>query len=207
MSSSLKDQNRWPLLGVLLLNYVLYSAIVHRDALMAGNWMTMLTGIAPTLPAAGMLALVGILNSQLSPLAKARIVFLRWNDPYPGGEAFSRIAKADPRIDWKRLSARYGPFPRKRSDQNSMWYRLYAPLKADTAVATAHREFLFARDYACLTLLIGPVLLVAAALQLESRRALGIYAAVLLAQFLLARRAAAGNGERMVATVLASVEL
>jgi len=30
------------------------------------------------------IALTSVLNAQLSPEAKARVVFLRWRDPFPG---------------------------------------------------------------------------------------------------------------------------
>jgi hypothetical protein len=66
-----------------------------------------------------------------------------------------------------------------------------------------HRAFLFTRDYACLGLFMCAVLGVAGFVQIPSTRTALGYFALLVAQFLLARRAARNHGVRFVTTVLA----
>ena len=58
--------------------------------------------------------------------AKARIVFLRWQNPLPGSCAFTRYAAADPRINLVGvLEQAHGPLPTDLGQQNALWYKLY----------------------------------------------------------------------------------
>jgi len=89
------------------------------------------------------IALTGVLNAQLSAEAKARIVFLRWRDPLPGSEAFTKHALSDPRIDMAALKATLGPLPVAPREQNALWYKLYKTVGSEPAVSQVHRAFLF----------------------------------------------------------------
>jgi hypothetical protein len=70
-------------------------------------------------------------------------------------------------------------------------------------VAQGQRDFLFARDYAALAALAIIPLGTAAFVQAGSSRQALTYLAVLIAQYLVTRSAAANFGKRFVCTVLA----
>jgi len=203
MADSLKDKNRWPLYVTMAANLViLYVAITTGD-IISGRWLEVVGHAPGVLPAGLGLVLTGVLNAQLSSEAKARIVFLRWADALPGSQAFSRHAKADPRVDIRSLERVYGPLPRAPKEQNALWYQLYQTVKSDPAVAQSHREFLFSRDYHCLSMMMVPVLGTAGYMKIPSTESALLYLAFLVVQFLLTGRAARNHGRRFVTTVLA----
>jgi hypothetical protein len=184
-------------------NLALFYGVVQHDAILAGDWAETARQLAEAIPAGLGLAVTGLLNAQLPAEAKARIVFLRWRDPLPGSEAFTKHGPADPRVDVAALESAFGPLPVTPREQNALWYKLYKSVSSDASVTQVHRAFLFTRDYACLALFAWVVLGSAGFVQIPSvRTALG-YVAVLGAQFLLARRAARTHGVRLVTTVLA----
>jgi len=203
MAASLKGQNIAGLYALMGANLALFYGVVQHDAILGGNWAEAARQLGEAVPAGLGLALTGVLNAQLSPEAKARIVFLRWRDPLPGAEAFTKHAKDDPRVDLAALEAACGPLPVTAREQNALWYRLYKSVGADPSVIQVHRAFLFTRDYACLALFTCAVLGVAGFVQIPSTRTALGYFALLVAQFLLARRAARNHGVRFVTTVLA----
>lgn len=203
MSLSLKGQNSAGLYALMAANLALFYGVVQHDAILAGDWAETASRLAEAIPAGLGLALTGLLNAQLPAEAKARIVFLRWRDPLPGSEAFTKHGPADPRVDVAALESAFGPLPVMPREQNALWYKLYKSVSSDASVTQVHRAFLFTRDYACLALFAWVVLGAAGFVQIPSvRTALG-YVAVLGAQFLLARRAARTHGVRLVTTVLA----
>lgn len=203
MSLSLKGQNSAGLYALMAANLALFYGVVQHDAILAGDWAETASRLAEAIPAGLGLALTGLLNAQLPAEAKARIVFLRWRDPLPGSEAFTKHGPADPRVDVAALESAFGPLPVMPREQNALWYKLYKSVSSDASVTQVHRAFLFTRDYACLALFAWVVLGAAGFVQIPSvRTALG-YVAVLGAQFLLARRAARTHGVRFVTTVLA----
>jgi hypothetical protein len=203
MPPSLKGQNSAGLYALMAANLAVFYGAVQHGTILQGNWAEAARNLGEAIPAGVGLALTGVLNAQLSPEAKARIVFLRWRDPLPGCEAFTRHAKRDPRVDLAALESVCGTLPTTAREQNALWYKLYKSVGSDPSVTQVHRAFLFARDYACLALFACLVLGVAGFLQISSRRTALIYLAVLVSQFLLARRAARNHGVRFVTTVLA----
>lgn len=203
MASSLKGQNSLGLYGLMAANLVVFYGVVQHDAIRAGDWVEAAKHLGEAIPAGLGIALTGVLNAQLSAEAKARIVFLRWRDPLPGSEAFTKHALSDPRVDLAALKASVGNLPVTPKEQNTLWYRMYKSVATEPAVMQVHGAFLFTRDYACLALFALLILGVAGFVQIPSRRTALGFVAMLAIQFLLARRAARTHGVRFVTTVLA----
>src|SRR5262245_58674984 len=111
MTLSLKDQNKFALLVVVAANLAIYYAAVQNDAILAGKWVDLTREMSKALPAALGLILVGVANALLPQTWKARIVFLRWKNPLPGSEAFTKFAYCDDRIDVQTLGRSLGPLP------------------------------------------------------------------------------------------------
>lgn len=200
---TLKDQNRAGLYTVMAANLALYFAFSRLSAISAGDWPALLSGWLAAAPAGLGLVIVGILNAQADAITKARLVFMRWHNPLPGSEAFTRWAPADPRVDMQALAEKFGPLPSEPQAQNALWYRLYGSVEDAAAVEHAHREYLFTRDFHFLAalMLIGLGLLAIATFAGVAKTSL--YVAILAAQFLMTGQAARNHGRRLVCTVLA----
>jgi hypothetical protein len=203
MADSLKDSNKLALYGIMAANLVLFYIVMQNDAIMSGNWINLARNFSEALPAGLGVALTAIINAQLSPEAKSRIVFMRWSNSLPGCEAFTRHAKSDPRVDFAALELGCGSLPTDPREQNALWYRLYKSVESEPSISQVHREFLFARDYTCLALLMVIVLGTAGFLQIPSTRTALFYSVLLLLQFVLSSRAARNHGRRFVTSVLA----
>lgn len=202
MSDSLKDYKP-ALFGLMAANIAFYYAVVQNNAILAGDWIGLAKNLAGVLPAGLGLVLTGVINAQLSPEMKARIVFMSWRDPLPGCKAFTCHAQSDARVDVACLELTYGPLPTAPREQNALWYKLYKTIEQDPAVRQVHRDFLFTRDYTSLALLLVIVLGVAGFIQIPSKWVALIYFGLLLVQFALAGQAARTHGKRFVTTVLA----
>ena len=203
MAASLKERNKWALMSVAAGNLLIFYAAVQYDSLLAGDWTELAAGLEKLIPTGLGLALIGIINAQFSAEAKSRIVFMRWDNALPGCEAFSYYAHSDPRVDVAALDSLYGPLPTDPREQNSLWYKLYRSVEDHASVLQAHKEFLFARDYACLAVMMMAVLGISGFLYVPSFGTSAAYFALLLLQFVLASRAARNHGKRFVSTVLA----
>jgi len=184
-------------------NLALFYAVVQNNAIMTGNWVILFRNLAGAFPAGLGLILTGIINAQLSPEAKSRIVFVRWANSLPGCEAFTRYARSDLRVDVSSIEEAYGPLPTDPRQQNALWYRLYKSVESEPSVRQVHRSFLFARDYACIALTFIVVFGTAGFVQIPSTRIALMYFVLLVLQFTLASQAARNHGKRFVTTVLA----
>jgi hypothetical protein len=202
MSDSLKDY-KLALFGLIAANVAFYYAVVQNNAIIAGDWISLAKNLGDVLPAGLGLILTGVINAQLSPEMKARIVFMSWRDPLPGCKAFTCHAGSDARVDVACLELTYGPLPTTPREQNALWYKLYKTIEQEPAVRQVHRAFLFTRDYTSLALLLVIVLGTAGFIQIPSTRVAFIYLGLLLLQFVLAGQAARNHGKRFVTTVLA----
>ena len=203
MAISLKGQNSPGLYALMAANLALFYGVVQHDIILAGNWMEAVGRLRGIVPAGVGIALTGVLNAQLPADVKARIVFLRWRDPLPGSEAFTKHGPSDPRVDMGALQRAFGPLPTAAREQNALWYKMYKSVASEPAVSHVHRAFLFTRDYACLSLFALVVLGIAGFVQIQLRTAAFGFLGLLVLQFLLARRAARNHGVRFVTTVLA----
>lgn len=203
-SKSLKDQYRTQLWLVIALNVIVFHAVLRAGPIAAQGW----AGIAPSglslAPAGLALAVTSVANGLLDPITKARLVFLRWRDPLPGGRAFSKWAATDPRVDPVRLKRRLGKaFPSGASAENRAWYKLYKEVEHDPAILHSHRDFLFTRDYTALAALFFAGFTTAVTARLSDPGLVIGYSLCLALQYLTVRRAAAVYGVRFVTTVLA----
>lgn len=196
MTMSLKDQNTSRLVAACVFNVAIFFALIMGLGFTPESWMIWL-------PAPLSIALIAILNGLVNAQTKARIVFWRWHHPLPGSRAFSEIAKSDPRIDIAAIRKKIGKLPRSPQKQNAAWYSLYQSVKGDPSVASNHRDYLFARDYASLAaLMLVPLVCLGFWLSENLATAFG-YAAVLVLQYLIVRLVAANFGYRFAATALA----
>ena len=203
MPAPLKDSYRWQLFAALAANLVLYYGLVKGLNLAEIRSSSALAHLAGLLPSGLAVALCGIINAQLTPLQKARIVFFSWNDPLPGSRAFSHYASRDPRIDVKAMQAKWAPIPNDPHEQNALWYRIYQQEQDTQAVRHLNRGWLFARDYACICVLFFFVLGAVGIFQMPSLASWSIFTAIVAAQFLLARQSAVHHAERFITTVIA----
>jgi hypothetical protein len=199
---SLKSSNTLPLGAVIAGNVLAFHLVGQGGAILSGDFWAALKNTGALVPATVGLILVSVLNGQIDPITKARLVFWRWSDPLPGSEAFTRHAVRDPRVDTARLVASFGPLPTTPRDQNALWYKLYKTVGDDPSVSHAHKEFLLTRDYAVLSLLMLISLGGLALYQMPLKTAL-FYLVGMAGQYLLVRRAARTHGHRFVTTVLA----
>ncbi|MCD6337884.1 MAG: hypothetical protein J7M29_00685, partial [Verrucomicrobia bacterium] len=161
--------------GLMAGNLIVFYAMLKGQLLLAGDWRAAIQGPGQALPAGLGLVLTGILNAQLSADTKSRIVFLRWRNPLPGCEAFTRYAHSDPRVDLIALENQYGPLPTDPRTQNTLWYKLYKTVEMEPAVVQAHRAFLFARDYTCIALMMLVMFGGAALFQISSVKVVLLY--------------------------------
>lgn len=203
MERSHKDINRWPLVSALATNLILYYWLISGLDLSTLTGSQALSHVCTILPGGLAVALSGVVNAQLTPMAKARIVFLKWDNPLPGCEAFSKHAHDDIRIDMALVESKFGPLPTDPRAQNTLWYCLYQQVQDSAAVRQIDRNWLFARDYACVVALLAPLLGIAGILQMPSGRAYAAMLAMLIVQYLLASQAARNNARRLVTTVIA----
>ncbi|MDQ3802141.1 MAG: hypothetical protein M3384_22165 [Acidobacteriota bacterium] len=203
MAETLKDENKLKLFFIMAFNLLFYYAVVKNDAIRGGDWATLARGAADILPAGAGLILSGIINALLSSDTKARIIFTRWKDPLPGCRAFSKYGPKDHRVNMQNLESKHGPLPNDPREQNVVWYRLYRTLQNEAEIKSIHRLFLFARDYACIALLMLIILGTVGFFQIPSIKTAWFYFAILLIQFLIALIAARNLGVRFVTTVLA----
>ena len=205
MKKSLKQEVRPQLATVLVANLLVFGVLITTHVLaLPAIQRDFASAVKSVGLSAVALAACTILTEQFGQATKARIVFWRWNDPLPGSRAFTEVGPNDPRLDMTDLRRVLGELPVDPKAQNALWYKLSKRVEEVPMVLDVHRLFLFARDYACLSILfvlsLGPL----AVWQLNRSAPSLIYWLLLLVQYLLARNAAANTGRRLVATVLAA---
>lgn len=204
MAKPLKDQNRWLLWLVIAANIAVFHTIAQSGTIAALGVKGLLTSTTDLLPVGLALAATSIVNGLLAADLKARLVYLRWHNALPGHRAFSKYAPADARVDVDQLKAQLGDdFPNSPDEENRAWYRLFKEVETAPGIIHTHREFLFARDYTAVSAFFLVAFGGTAFALAESDKVALIYGAVLAAQFLLVRQAAANYGVRLVTTVLA----
>lgn len=191
------------LFAALAANLALYYALVNGLSLSEFKMETATSHLTALLPGGLAVALCGILNSQLTYLQKARIIFLRWTDPLPACRAFSHYAARDPRIDMKAVRAKWSPLPKGAQQQNALWYRIYQQERETVAVRYLNRQWLFTRDYASICALLLIALGTLGIYQMPSVLSWSVFVGIVFGQFLFARRSAVNHAERFILTVIA----
>jgi hypothetical protein len=204
LATSQKDANRFPLMVMLTVNAAVFWGLVTTQQVDPAAWIGSFQGnLKGSLPVALALVLTGILNSQVTPFAKAKLVFLDWQHPLPGCRAFSEYLRRDNRIDAAHLERRFGPFPDDPDEQNRCWYGIYQTVRDAPAVTDANKGYLFGRDYAALMVL---AILIFGGLSLALIKAPLVcigYIAVLVLQYVLAANSARNHAIRLVTNTMA----
>jgi hypothetical protein len=131
---SLKDQNRLPLISVVLANVLILYLLSQTASLQIEGAMALLKNWIAAVPAGVIFAITSVITEFFDAPMKARLVFWRWTDPLPGARAFSVLVYKDPRIDIAALRAKIGELPTSPREQNSLWYKLYLAVQNDTRV-------------------------------------------------------------------------
>lgn len=201
MTKSLKEKNRPFLVIIVLTNIAVYTAIL-TSGFDIEKWIPNVVNIQQFATVLFISIIVGILNAQLSPNTKARLVFWRWSYPLPGCRAFSEYIHTDSRIDKSKILSLHNPPPTLPDEQNALWYKWYREYQNEPSVMQSHREYLFTRDYAGLSFMMIIGLWPLSMLQYSSLSTIYMYLGVLVLQYLLVRWAARNHGIRFVTTVL-----
>ena len=202
MAQTHKEAIRIPL-ALLAVIYAVFFAFVALDGnwqFLTGNWPSKL-GSAIVLSSIGFLV-VGLITSQLDAIGKARLIFWRWSQPLPGGEAFTRWIDHDERIDAAKIRTLHGPLPIDRKEQNRLWLRFFRDVEEHGSVVDANRQYLLFRDGALITLVLGLVFSVSLLLVGSSWKLKLLFVATMALLFLLMVRTARLSGIRLVKAVL-----
>jgi len=199
-SKSVKSGNFAWLCTLVTFDAVILAAVVLPEAFASLSVSTIATLRAISVILLPIIPL--LLTNVISQLMKARLVFWRWNNPYPGSRAFSKYVHSDDRINVEKLRKNVGEFPTDPKQQNSLWYELYRRVQHDGAVVDAHRSFLLFRDMSALSILLLILTALAFYLFKFGLNDIGKIALIFLCQYLLAMMSARVTGERFVCTVL-----
>jgi len=204
LAKSLKEQNRWQIAIVVVVNSLFLYGVVQANAIELDGFRSIFSDAQKLVPVGCAVVIATVLNGILNADAKARLVFLRWYDALPGHRAFSEYASADPRIDLAALTKMQGfVFPVDPRDQNRAWYRIYKTVENEPAVVQVHRDFLLLRDYTGLSALFIVFYGAAGLYAIPSTKISAIYLLLLILQYCVVRQAASHYGIRLVTTVLA----
>ena len=144
-----------------------------------------------------------LLTGLLSHEAKARLVYWKIKNPLPGSQAFTKCALVDARIDMKALKKNVGALPTDPSEQNAMWFRLYRLVRDDPAVSHTHRLYLMYRDMAAMSLIVTPLIPLAAWYAGVASGGRWIVGALLAIQYVVCAISARNSGTRFICNVLA----
>ncbi len=199
----LKDQNRLGLTLAVLANAVILYGLATAGSYPSIDWSNVRDVLGPVAPVGLGAIIVGVLNAQLDPMTKARIVFMRWSNPLAGSRVFTELAPKDVRIDMEALRERLGELPTEPDIQNATWYRLYREVADKPAILHANKEYLFTRDYHVLSIWILVIFGAASWFVLSDMGIRILYIGALIGQVLLTAQAARNHGNRLVCTVLA----
>lgn len=204
MTKSLKEQNNLTLWTIVAVNALFFYGVINGNAIRLDGLKAVFSQAQTLLPIGAAGIIVAVLNALPSADLKATLVFWRWKHALPGHRAFSVHAAADSRINPSRINTMFkGSSPVDPKEQNAAWYKLYRTVRDDVVVSSSHKLYLLLRDYASISVIFLAVFTPWALIEMENRAAALGYGAILLAQYLVVRLAAANAGTRMVTNVLA----
>jgi hypothetical protein len=198
---SLKSMNMKWLVLLASLDVVIVLLFVAPEFIKDASWSTVavMRGLATALLPVIVLLFTGLLSHEV----KARLVYWKWANPYPGCEAFSRHGPADARIDMVALKKNVGDLPRDAAEQNKKWFKLYKLVSDDKAVVEAHKLYLMYRDMATMSLPLVVIVPLSLWLGGASPSALWITEFMFAMQFVVCCLGARNSGTRFVCNVLA----
>jgi hypothetical protein len=204
-TKSLKERNRVPLFGIVLINVTIFYMLASSADLSLTGLKEALLDVKNVLAIGGVgaLATVTVFNGIVPTPLKERFVFWRWHDYLPSNRAFTVYGPRDPRVDMAALERRFGILPTKPADQSRAWYKLFKQCDTQPEILQAHQSYLFARDY---TAISGVFLVCAGSLSfvvLPNARTTLAYLGFLMVQCLVTCLSARHHGTRMVANTLA----
>ena len=203
MAKSLKDQNNWKIWLFVSANSAFLYAVLASGVVKLDGIKEAMVSAVNIIPAAFAGIVATGANALFSSQAKARLVYLRWNNPLPGHRAFTKYAVSDPRIDLERLKTILGGSPPvDEGEQNQVWFKMFKTVENKEPVVSVHRDFLLMRDFTALSALSLVIMGSIALISLQSKRTAAIYLLILLGELLLFRQAAANCGIRMVTNTL-----
>lgn len=204
MAKSLKEENRLQLWLVIAVNALFLYGVIQANSISVSGLGAAFKDAPELLPMGFAVILATVANGLLSANTKARVVFLRWNNPLPGHRAFSEHAQSDSRVDIRRLKEAIGSeLPIDALEQNRVWFSLYKSVEDAPAVTQTHKDFLLMRDYTALAALFLIVFCPLAIYAIQSSKIAAFYCLMMIGQFAVVRQAAATYGIRMVTNVLA----
>jgi hypothetical protein len=204
---TLKDQNRWPLWLVIAANTLFLYGVIQSNAIELSGIKGVFTDARNLLSVGFGVLIATVLNGFLSADAKARIVFLRWENVLPGHRAFSVYARRDSRIDLGALADAYGRLPTDPTQQNRLWYRIFKTVDDQPHIAQLHRDFLLLRDYTAIALLCLAIYGALALFLIPSGHVCMFYMALLVVQLIVVRQSAFQYGIRLVTNTVATAGL
>lgn len=201
-SKSHKEQNRFPL--ACLTAFYIFTCVTAVYG--SVDWiytieMNQRITLGLIIPALGSIVSIFIVG-QIDPIAKACLIFCRWIEPFPSGEAFSRWMTSDSRIDEAKIRLRHGLLPVSRASQNRLWYKMYKVVAEEDSVSDASKLYLLSRDATVVTLIVGALCCMVVLCLGDSLPAKAIYVIGCLIASGLAYRAARLAGYRLVKQVL-----
>lgn len=202
MARTHKEANNLPLAGIAFCYFLaLAFALNETTALANASGLTGVLGSGVIMSLVGYLISILILG-QLDATQKARLVFLRWSDPLPGGEAFTRWIDADSRIDKVEIRRKHGPFPEDRAAQNRLWFKLFKVVDKEGSVEDASKHYLLCRDATFLSLFMGVSAVLMLVLHADSAWTMAGYSLLAALVSLAFWQAARMAGRRLVISVL-----
>lgn len=197
---SLKSLNMKWLVMLASLDVLIVLVFVAPEFLKDASWNTvavmrgMVTALLPVI--------VLLLTGMLSHETKAKLVYWKLKNPYPGCEAFTRHGPGDARIDMVALKKNVGELPTNPSEQNKKWFKLYKMVGDDRSVIEAHKLYLMYRDMAAMSVPLIALVPVGLYLLNAPPSVLWMTTAFFAAQFLLTCFGARNSGTRFVCNVL-----
>lgn len=204
MSKAARDQNAPRLIAVWILNSFVFLFIIF-------GWEIFLDILEPSLynfrflifgPLA--VAVTAIVNGLIGTETKARIVYLKRDNPSPETRVFSELIQDDKRIDKKGMDMEIrGVSKLSAEEQNALWFENYMSVQNNPLVVSSERNYVYYRDYTS-TLAILLVATICASLYFsEKSNLIAVYTILLLIQIILVQPVAARSGNEFVTTVIA----
>lgn len=202
---SLKERNRLPLLGVILINLAAFYAVVSSADLSLHGLEAAIREVKNLIALAGVgaLSVVTIFDGVVPTSLKDRLVFWRWSHVLPGHRAFTTHGPRDTRVDMTALERQLGKLPTDPAAQNKIWYRLFKQCDTEPEIAQGHQSYLFARDYTAISVIFLVIAGGSGFVLIPTLSIAWAYLALLIAQYLVTALSARNHGVRMVTNTLA----
>jgi hypothetical protein len=207
---SLKAQNAWLVRAALILHAAAFACVAFEPFVLAQiagpeALQRIKAALAPGSLSLAIIVLAKLLLLGLVPARlRDRLIHWRWRHPLPGSRAFTKLGPADPRVDMEALERTYGPVPAAPGKQDRLFYKIYRVHADDVGVLDAHKSYLAARDIGIINLILFFLLPGFAWWSTGRPERAAMYAAALLASYLLMAIAAQIYAARLVGNVLAT---